>query len=293
VLFWQLVVDGLGRGAIYAGLGLSLVLVFRCTGLINFAQGELATLSTYLTFGLTVVGLNVWLALALSMVVSAAVAALVEVSVVRPVLKRPHVVVVIMTIGLYIVANAISQYVGGPNPRRMPQMFPAGTWTVFGVRITAALIGVLLVEALVVTALWLFFTRTQVGLAFRAVATSPRESEYVGIRVQRILMVGWALAAALGALAGALLTNIGFYLQPDMMSGVLVFALAAVTIGGFESAGGTVVAGLLLGVAEALITTYVPGLASDFGIVVALGLVLAVLLLRPQGLGGRLTVVRV
>lgn len=293
MLFWQLIVDGLGRGAIYAGLGLSLVLVFRCTGLINFAQGEMATLSTYLTFGLTTLGLNVWLALVAAMAISAGIAALVEVTLVRPILRSPHVVVVIMTIGLYIVANAISQYLGGPNPRRMPRMFPDTTWDVLGVRVTAALLGVLLVEACVVLALWLFFTRTKAGLAFRAVATSPRESEYVGIQVQRTLMVGWALAAALGALAGALLTNIGFYLQPDMMAGVLVFALAALTIGGFESAGGTIVAGLILGMAEALVTTYVPGLASDFGIVVALVLVLGVLLLRPQGLGGRLTVVRV
>ena len=106
-------------------------------------------------------------------------------------------------------------------------------------------------------------------------------------------MIGWALAGALGALTGALLTDLGFYLQPDMMMNVLVFSLAALTIGGFDSAGGTIAAGLLLGVTEALVTTYVPGLASDFGIVVALALVLGVLLLRPQGLGGRLTVVRV
>jgi len=293
VLFWQLIVDGLGRGAIYAGLGLSLVLVYRCTGLINFAQGEFATLSTYLTYGLSTVGLNIWLAVAVAMVISAAAAALIEVSVVRPVLHRPHVVIVIMTIGLYISANAISEYVGGPNPRRVPPLFPDITWAPGGVRITASLVGVLLVEALVVVLLWLFFTRTKVGLAFRAVATAPRESEYVGIQVQRILMVGWALAAALGALAGALLTNIGFYLEPNMMGSVLVFALAALTIGGFDSAGGTIVAGLLLGIVDALLTTYVPGLASDFGIVIALVLVVAVLLLRPQGLGGRLSVARV
>ena len=141
MLLFQLVVDGLGRGAIYAGLGMSLVLVFKCTGLINFAQGEFATLSTYLTFGLWSLGLQVWLAVLLSMAVSGLVAALVESTVVRPVLRRPHLVVVIMTIGLYVVTNAVSQLVGGPNPRRLPGLFPDVTWSVFGVRITASLRG--------------------------------------------------------------------------------------------------------------------------------------------------------
>lgn len=293
MLFFQLMLDGLGRGAIYAGLGLSIVLIFRCTGVINFAQGEFATLSTYLTFGLSTLGLNIWVAVAISMLISALVAGAVEVVVIRPLLNRSHLVIVTATIALFLAANSISQLVGGPNPKRVPRLFPDHVWSISGVRISASLLGVLIIEALVVLALWFFFNRTNVGLAFRAVATSPGNAPYVGIPVQRILVIGWGVAAALGALVACLLTSIGFYLQSDMMVAALVLALAAVTIGGFDSAGGTIVAGLLLGVLESLFVGYVPGFSSGFGVVFALIAVIAVLLVRPNGLAGSATTSRV
>lgn len=290
MLFVQLIIDGLGTGAIYAALGLSLVLVFRCTGVINFAQGEFATLSTFLTYSICQLGVTIWVAVAISMAVSFVVAALAELVIVRPILKQPHLAVILVTIAFYIVANAISQLGWGPTPRTLPAMFPDDVWRIAGVRISAGLVGVLVIEALVVLGLVLFFSRTRMGLAFRAVATSPRESAVVGIRVQRVLMMGWGLAAALGALAGALMTNIGFFVQPDMSSSILVFSLAAMTIGGFDSAGGTIIAGLVLGVLQSLASGFVPGMTSDLGSALALILVLAVLLVRPQGLAGRLLV---
>lgn len=293
MLFFQLLLDGLGRGAIYAGLALSIVLIFRCTGVINFAQGEFATLSTYLTFGLTMLGFNIWFAVAVSMVVSAGIGAGIQATVLRPLMGKSHLVVVAATIALFTAANSLSQLIGGANPIRMPVLFPDVTVDIFGVRASAALIGVLLIEALVVLGLWAFFRFTRIGLAFRAVAEAPENSKYVGIPVQRVLMLGWAMAAALGALVGALLTSIGFYLQPDMMIGPLVLALAAVTIGGFDSAGGAIVAGMALGVLESLALGFVPGFSSDFGIVLALFLSIAVLLLRPAGLAGSMAVKKV
>ncbi|WPB87875.1 branched-chain amino acid ABC transporter permease [Streptomyces malaysiensis] len=293
MLFPQLLLDGLGKGAVYAALALALVLVYRSTGLVNFAQGEFATLSAYLTWTLTASGLNVWAALLAAIALSAVVGAAIEWLVIRPLLSRSHLLPVIMMIALYIVTNAAAQVMFGPNPRPVPSLFPDVSWNVAGLRVSAALIGVFVVEAAIVAALWLFFERSSAGLAFRAVATAPEQSKFVGIRVNRLLMLGWGLAAAVGAVAAVLLTNLDFYLQPDMMSGVLVYSLAAITLGGFDSPAGAITGGLIIGVLETLASGYLPGSSADLGLIVALAVIVCVLSIRPQGLRGRPVVARV
>ncbi|MFG2586115.1 branched-chain amino acid ABC transporter permease [Streptomyces malaysiensis] len=293
MLFPQLLLDGLGKGAVYAALALALVLVYRSTGLVNFAQGEFATLSAYLTWSLTTSGLNIWMALLAATALSAVAGAAIEWLVIRPLLNKSHLLPVIMMIALYIVTNAAAQVMFGPNPRSVPSLFPDVSWSVAGLRVSAALIGVFVVEAAIVAALWLFFERTSAGLAFRAVATAPEQSRFVGIRVNRLLMLGWGLAAAVGAVAAVLLTNLDFYLQPDMMSGVLVYSLAAITLGGFDSPSGAITGGLIIGVLETLASGYLPGSSADVGLIVALAVIVCVLSIRPQGLSGRRVVARV
>jgi len=287
MLILQLIVDGFGKGAIYAALALAIVVANRSTGLINFAQGEFATLSAMFTVLLTSLGMNVWFALLIAVGVSFIGGAVVQFLLVRPVLKRAHVVQIMMTIGLYVVANAIGEITFGPTPKPLAPLFPDGSFDVGGVRISYALVGVILLQVVVITALSLFFARTKLGLGFRAVATAPEASRIVGIRVGRMHMVGWGLAAALGAVAGVSLTNLNVYVQPSMMTTVLVYSLAAVTIGGYDSAIGAIVGGVLMGVIETLVTSLVPGFTAEAGMIVSLVVIVAVLLIRPQGLFGR------
>lgn len=293
MLILQLLVDGVGKGAIYAALALAIVVSHRSTGLINFAQGEFATLSAMFCALLVSFGVPIWGALGVSVVVSFIVGAIIQRGLVALTFRRSHIVQVMMLIALYICANAIGQIVFGPTPKSLAPLFPDGAFEIAGIRITWSLVGVLLLQTLVIVALSLFFAKTKAGLSFRAVASAADASRLVGIRVERMHMLGWGLAAAIGAVAGVSLTNLGVYVQPTMMSPVLVFSLAAITIGGFDSAPGAIVGGVIMGVVETLATAVIPGLTGDAGMVVSLVVIVGILLVRPQGLFGRKKVVRV
>lgn len=293
MLVLQLIVDGLGKGAIYAALALAIVMCHRSTGLINFAQGEFATLSTMFTAVLTMSGIPVWASLGIAVVVSFIAAAGVQWLIVRPTMVKAHVLQVMITVGLFIVANAVGQITFGPTPRPLTPLFPTGGLNVDGLRISWDLIGVILFQAVVIVGLTLFFRGTKAGLGFRAVATAPAQSRVVGIRVERMHMVGWGIAGAIGCVAGVSLTNLGVYVEPAMMTPVLVFSLAAVTIGGFDSAVGAVVGGMVMGVAETLVTSLIPGLTGEVGMVVSLVVIVGVLLAMPAGIFGRRRAIRV
>jgi branched-chain amino acid transport system permease protein len=289
----QPVIDGIGNGAIYAALALAIVVVFKSTGVVNFAQGEFATLSTIFVWIMATHGINIWVALLLGILVSGVVAAALQRAVFVPIAKADHVVSIMMMIGLYLVVSAVSEIVFGPTPKPMPRLFPDHTWHVVGLRISSALIGVLVLEAVAMLLIWLFFERTKHGLAFRAVAANSDASRYVGVNVNAVLMIGWAIAAGLGVVAGVSLTNLGIYLEPTMMTSVLVYSLAAATLGGFDSAMGAVVGGIALGILQSVLVQLVAGVSGDLSMVVALVTVVAVLLARPQGLFGRRSTVRV
>lgn len=287
MLLAQLLVDGVAKGAVYAALALALVVAHRSTGMINFAQGEFATLSTMLTVALASRGLGIWVALVISMAASFVIAALIQATLIRRVQDRPHLESITMMIALYVCATAIGQLTFGSTPRPLSALFPSGAVTIGDVRISNAVLGVLMLEAVAIVALSLFFNRTKLGLGFRAVATAPAASRFAGVPVHRMQMIGWGIAAALGAMAGVSLTNLGVYVEPTMMWSVLVYSLAALTIGGADSVLGAVIGGILIGVAESLTTSLVPGMHGGAGVLVSLVVILAVLLLRPQGLFGR------
>ncbi|MCW2757138.1 MAG: putative branched-chain amino acid transporter ATP-binding protein [Nocardioidaceae bacterium] len=288
--------DGVANGALYASVALSLVLIYKATALINFAQGEMAMLGAFLVYVLTVsVGLNIFVSLALAMVVSA----LFGVGLHRTVISRfgPHeqLPVVLVTLGLLLALNAVTSIIFGYEPRRLPSVFPSGNLLTFG---TANLrwytVGVLLVSAAILGALTLLLRRTTIGLAFRAVATNIESAQLVGIRVTRVIALSWALAAAIGTLAATLYVSDPLrQLDPLVMERVLIFAAAAAVLGGLDSLWGSLAGGLLLGVTESVVTGYVPWVPPELGMVVALLSLVVVLLWRPSGLFGTTHIVRV
>jgi branched-chain amino acid transport system permease protein len=291
--FLQQVVSGLASGGIYGALALALVLIHRATGVINFAQGEMATFSTYILWTLTQNhGWPYWPALVFTLAVSFAGGFGVHQLVVRPVERGSVLRVVIVTIGLLLLLNGAMTWLWSGEVRNVHSPFPTRTIDIAGVAISIQDLGTIGVSIGVVILLALFFRFTKVGLALRAAATNPAEARLVGVRVPLMLGVGWGLATMLGAVAGAL-TAPTVFLDPNMMQAVLIYAFAAAVLGGIDSPVGAVVGGLLLGVALNLLGTYVDFVGADLRLPAALAVILAVLLLRPAGLFGQRVVRRV
>jgi branched-chain amino acid transport system permease protein len=216
----------------------------------------------------------------------------VERAVVRPVESAPVLTVVIVTIGLLIALNGLAGWIFGPEVRSFPSAFPSETVDVGGVVLSVQNLGVVAVSLAVVGLLWAFFSLTRLGLAMRAAAMNRESSRLLGIRVGWMLALAWGLASALGALSGMLVAPIVF-LDPTTMQSVLLYALAAAVLGGLESPGGAVAGGLLIGVLVNLLGTYVGAVSSELQLVVAFGVILLFLLVRPAGLFGRAEVRRV
>lgn len=285
--FFQQVVAGLASGGIYGALALAIVLIHRATGVINFAQGEMATFSTYIAWSLTTNhGVSYWPAVAITLVLSFLGGVGIHQTVIRPVERGPQIRVVIITIGLVLLLNGLMTWIWSGEVRSVESPFPTRTTDIGGVAISLLDVGTIVVCLGVVAALWAFFQFTKVGLAMRASAVNPAEARLVGIRVPWMLGLGWGLAAVLGAVAG-LLTAPSVFLDPTMMQAVLIYAFAAAVLGGIDSPVGAVVGGLLLGVGLNLLGVYVDFVGADLRLPAALLVILVVLLIRPAGLFGR------
>ncbi|MCZ2829293.1 branched-chain amino acid ABC transporter permease [Modestobacter sp. VKM Ac-2986] len=290
--FVQLVVDGLSAGSVYAAIALAIVLVHSATGLINFAQGGMAVLSVYIAWWLTTRGVPLIVALLVSIVFSIAFGALVERYLMRRFERGDPDTAVVVTIGLLTLITGVAGWLWTYNNQQFPSLFSLDTVSFLGVSVSQRSLGTTAVIIVVMAALQGLFLGTKLGLALRAVANNPESAAFSGLPVGRLLMVGWGLAAALGAVAGALVAP-QLTLTPGMLDNALVYALAAVILGGLTSPVGVVVAAWLIGVLENLAAVYVPFIGYDLKVAVPFILIFVVLLVRPQGLFGRKTVVRV
>ena len=291
-LFFQQLLSGIATGAVYASLALALVLIYRSTHIVNFAQGEMAMFSTYIAWQFTEWGWPVWGAIAITLLVSFAGGLAIERVVIRPVEGSSVLAIVIVTLGLLLIFNQAAGWVWDFIIKSFPDPFPSSASFVGDVRLDHSDLGIVVVLLLTVTLLWLLFQRTKIGLAMRAAAANPESSRLVGINVGRMLMLGWGLAAVLGALSGVMVAP-KLFLEPNMMLGVQIYAFAAATLGGFDSPVGAVVGGFIVGVAENMAGTYVDFIGSDLKIAVPLIVIFGVLMVRPAGLFGRHVVARV
>jgi len=285
--FFQQVVGGLATGSIYAALALALVLIHRATGVINFAQGEMAMFTTYIAWTLTANhGWSYWPAFAATLLFAFVLGLGIQRIVIRPVERGPILTTVIITIGLVLIFNGAAGWIWSAEVRAFPSPFPNDTWNVGGVSISVQDVGTIAVVFVLVAALAAFFRFTKIGLALRASALNPEASRLVGVRVGWMLAIGWGLAAMLGAVAGMLAAPT-IFLDPNLMQAILIYAFAAAVLGGIDSPFGAVAGGLLLGVGLNLIETYVDFIGADLGLPVALLIILVVLLVRPAGLFGK------
>jgi branched-chain amino acid transport system permease protein len=285
--FFQQVVAGLGSGAVYGALALALVLIHRATGVINFAQGEMAMFTTYIAWTLIENhGWSYWPAFVGTLAFAFLLGVGVQRVVIAPVSNASVLTVVIMTIGLVLTFNGLASLIWSAEIRSFPSPFPNETWQIGGVSISQQDVGTLAVVLVLVALLWAFFQFTKVGLALRASALNPDASRLVGVRVGWMLAIGWGLAAMLGAVAGMLAAPT-VLLDPNMMQAILIYAFAAAVLGGIDSPPGAVAGGLILGVGLNLIGTYSDFVGADLKLPFALLIILIVLLVRPAGLFGK------
>jgi len=289
--FIQVIVDGWATGSLYGALAVAVVLIYRSTGIVNFAQGEMAMFSTFIAWGLLQAGLPLGLALAGTLAVSFLGGMVIERAIIRPVEGGEVLTLVIVTLGLYILINSAAGWIWGFGNRAFPSVFGDASFDLAGVRISVESIGIVAVLIAIVGILYAVSQRTKVGLAMRAVSLNPESSRLVGISVGRTLMIGWGIAALVGALAGALIAP-RLFLDVNFMGGVLIYSFAAATLGGFDSPLGAVLGGWIIGIAENLAGTYVDFIGSDLKILVPLTAILVVLLFRPTGLFGSAEVAR-
>lgn len=280
---------GLATGGIYASMALALVMIYRSTHHVNFAQGEMAMFSTYFASMLIQVGWPYWATFFATVVFAFAMGAAIEMALIRRLRNAPVLSIVVVFVALLVILHSLAGWLFGYTIRPFPSPFAETAW--YGSTLLSPhQIGAIGITLLMLTLVYVFFRFSPLGLAMRATAENPVSSRLVGVRVNRMLALGWGLAGAIGAVAGMMIAPVVF-LDVHMMSGVLIYAFAAAVLGGIASAPGAVVGGFIVGVLENLLGTYVVG--SELKLSVALVLIIGVLVVRPSGLFGKTVVVRV
>lgn len=296
--FFEAIFLGLSSGSTYALVALALVVVYRGTGHLNFAQGEMATLCAYICWVFNDAGVPLALATLIAMAFGFLLGATIEVTIIRPLAKKSLLTVFVATIALFLGINALDTGLwGAPPDEVIDSLFPNAAEDfvrLFGTIWRWNNIGTLIVALLVAGLLFLLFQKTRFGLAMRGVASNPDSSRLVGIPTGRVLAGSWAIAGALGALAGVLVAGNQGQVTPTLMFSIFTYATAAAVLGGLDSPGGAVIAGLLIGIGENLAAEFFPEwIGQDMKVAVPLVAILVVLMFKPSGLFGTSKVERV
>jgi branched-chain amino acid transport system permease protein len=295
--FFQALMTGLADGAIFASLALALVLIYKATEVINFAQGEMAMFTTYIAYALFTHphfghALSYWWMFFTTLAIAFGFGVGLQRVVIRPLEHASVLTVVMATIALLVILQGLASWIWSPELKFFPSPFPTTSWVIGGVHISKQDAGTFGVTIACVVVLWLFFRFTKLGLAMRAGAVNPAAARLVGVRTSWLLALGWGFAAMLGAVSGMMTAPTNF-LSPTMMDAVLIFSFAGAILGGLESPVGAVAGGLGLGVMLSMLGTYVHPVTSELRLPVALAILLVVLLVKPAGLFGRAIVRRV
>src|SRR5256886_1107484 len=288
----QLVLSGIATGGIYASLALALVLIYNAMGLVNFAQGEMAMLATFVGYALITRGMSFWIAFPVTLVLAFGGGIVIQRVVIKPVEKAPVLTLVIITLGLATLVNGLAGFIWGYLPRTFPSPFSTDSVDLGGVFVSYRDVGVIAVTGVVLLCVYLLLQHTTVGLTLRAAAHHPEASRLLGVHVSWMLALGWGLASAVGAVSGMMVAPV-LFLEPNMMQTIIIYAFAAAVLGGIESPLGAVVGGLIVGVTINLAGAYLPGVGGDLQLAVGLAIIIVVLILKPNGLFGQAAVRRV
>jgi branched-chain amino acid transport system permease protein len=280
--FIDLTLNGVSTGAIYAAVGLALVLIWRATRIVNFAQGAMLMITTFLAYSVVNAGGSYVVAFFVALVSGLVLGAVVERVLMRRVGSAPPLNAVIVALGLLILLESIAGMIWGNTPKSFPAAFSIRGYKVGGTTLLFApndLFIVLLVLGVAV-ALGVLFRYTAVGLKMRAAAFQPEVARLLGVRVGRMLTLGWALAALVGSIAGVLVAP-SVFVGPNTFDPILIFGFTAAILGGLDSPVGALVGGLVLGLALSYVSGY---WGSSMVTLAALVVLVVVLMFRPTGL---------
>jgi branched-chain amino acid transport system permease protein len=291
--FLNYTLSGISNGMIYAATALSLVLIWRSTRILNFAAGSMAMFTTYIALSLLDRSVGYWWALVVALVSGFVVGCLVERIFIRPVENKPPINAVIVTLGLFILFEAVAGMIwGNSKSRSFPRHFSGKGYSIGSTTFAFTPFDSFIVVAVGLTllALLFLFRYTALGLRMRAAAFEPIVARLQGVRVSRMLTLGWGLAAMAGALAGVLVAPSSVPLSPNYMEPVLVYGFVAAVLGGLDSPVGALIGGLVLGLTQSYVSAYID---PAFGVPGALVILIAVLMVRPEGLFTRVAPRRV
>mgnify|MGYP003982958019 FL=1 len=284
----QQVLGGIATGAIYACIALSVVMIYQAIDHFNFAQGEMAMFSAFITWQMIDWGANYWVAFFICIAVSFIGGVAIERIVFAPLHNAPVFTHIVVFIALFQIFNAgagfIWEFTIKEFPSPFPERLPFDT-TLIGPHE----LGMTVVTLIMLGLIFLFFRFTPIGLAMRAASAAPDSARLVGISVGWMLALGWGLAAAIGAVGGMMIAPV-VYLEPNMMLGILLYGFAGAVVGGLTSPGGAVLGGFLMGVIEPLAGM---AIGSELKLTVALVVIVTILIFKPSGLFGRVVVQRV
>jgi branched-chain amino acid transport system permease protein len=271
-------------------MALAIVMIYQAIDHLNFAQGEMAMFSTFVSWQMLQWGVPYWAAFLLTIVISFAGGVVIERVVFKPLKAAPVLSHVVVFIALFAILNSAAGFLWDYTIKSYPT--PFGTTPLFGGLISSHDAGMTVVTLAILLLLYVFFRYTRIGLAMRAAAANPESARLVGIRVGWMIALGWGMAAAIGAVAGMMIAPVVF-LEPNMMLSILLYGFAGAVVGGLTSPLGAVIGGFSVGVIENLAGTYIPYVGRELKLTIALALIVAVLTIKPSGLFGRVVVTRV
>ncbi|MQA61311.1 MAG: branched-chain amino acid ABC transporter permease [Actinophytocola sp.] len=287
--FFQLTLFGLSNGAILALAALGFVLIYKATGVINFAQGHFLLIGAYVFYAaMLVFGFHWSLSIGIGVIAAIALGVVVERFILRPMIGEEAIAVIMVTIGLSSMLGGGVQFFFGTSPKDTPRFLPAGSMELAGATIPWNRISAIVIAAVVLTAFTLFFTRSRHGIAMRAVADDQQAALTIGISVRRVFALAWALAAVTAVIGGILLANLTGVSAGLASFGLVVFPV--VILGGLDSVPGTIVGGIIIG----LLTQYTAGyIGGGLQQIIPFIVLIAILMVRPYGLFGQTRIERV
>ena len=290
-LFTNQILAGIATGAIYACMALAVVMIYQAIDHLNFAQGEMAMFSTFISWQLMQWGVPYWGAFIITLALSFAGGIAIERLLFKPLAKAPILTNVAGFIALFAIVNSVAGLIWDFTIKQYPT--PFGSYPFLGSQlISTHQAGMIGVTVLLLVALYFFFQFTRIGLAMRAAASVPESARLVGVNTSWMIALGWGMAAAIGSVAGMLIAPVVF-LEPNMMLSILLYGFAGAVVGGLTSPGGAVLGGFSVGVIENLAGTYIPVVGREMKLSIALCIIVAVLCVKPSGLFGRPVVTRV
>ena len=287
----QQALAGLATGAIYAAMALAVVMIYQAIDHLNFAQGEMAMFSTFIAWQMIQWGVPYWAAFAATIALAFVGGVVIERVLFRPIHNAPILSQLVAFIALFSILNSSAGEIWDFTIKTFPS--PFGTKPFLGSSlISTHQVGMIAVTLIMLGLLYVFFRGSRLGLAMRAAAANPESARLVGVRVGWMIALGWGMSAAIGAVAGMLIAPVVF-LEPNMMLGVLLYGFAGAVLGGLSSPGGAVLGGFAVGIIENLAGTFIPYFGREMKLTIALVVIVAVLMVKPAGIFGRVVVSRV